>query len=50
MLSCLARTPFKPVNNESDSDDDDGDLEEKIEKLKCNFNIGYYRNNLAKYS
>ena len=22
MLSCLARTPFKPINNESDSDDD----------------------------
>ena len=22
MLSCLARTPFKPVNNDSDSDDD----------------------------
>ena len=22
MLSCLARTPFKPINNDSDSDDD----------------------------
>ena len=25
MLSCLARTPFKPINNDSDSDDDDTD-------------------------
>ena len=22
MLSCLARTPFKPINNESDDDSD----------------------------